>query len=148
MFGLLVQYYGFSLEEFFDEFGVEYQKVVFYGFGWENVDFCYFNDCGDIVKCLYFFEGILLNFEWCYCEIELVMVCEELVKFFSIQFCLDCYGICLCCEVWYVWVGDWMLLVIIVMLVGEVCEYVVGFSLIGCCGEIVVKIFKEICDCL
>ncbi|WP_049304521.1 excinuclease ABC subunit UvrA [Pseudomonas aeruginosa] len=146
MLGSLAQYYGFSLEEPFDELGAEHQKVVLYGSGRENVDFRYLNDRGDIVKRSHPFEGILPNLERRYRETESATVREELAKFLSTQPCPDCHGTRLRREARHVWVGDRTLPAITAMPVGEACEYAAGLSLTGRRGEIAAKILKEIRD--
>lgn len=146
MLGSLAQHYGFSLEEPFDELGAEYQKVVLYGSGRENVDFRYLNDRGDIVKRSHPFEGILPNLERRYRETESATVREELAKFLSTQPCPDCHGTRLRREARHVWVGDRTLPAITAMPVGEACEYAAGLSLTGRRGEIAAKILKEIRD--
>ncbi|MCC0486078.1 excinuclease ABC subunit UvrA [Pseudomonas aeruginosa] len=146
MLGSLVQHYGFSLEEPFDELGAEHQKVVLYGSGRENVDFRYLNDRGDIVKRSHPFEGILPNLERRYRETESATVREELAKFLSTQPCPDCHGTRLRREARHVWVGDRTLPAITAMPVGEACEYAAGLSLTGRRGEIAAKILKEIRD--
>lgn len=56
---------------------------MFYGFKGKLFLFKYINECGDVMECKYLFEGIIFNMECCYCEIELNLVCEELVKYLS-----------------------------------------------------------------
>lgn len=83
MFQVVVDYYGFSFIVLLGELFDEYRNIVFYGFKGKFISFCYINDCGDIMECKYLFEGIILNMECCYWEMELNMVCEEFFKFLS-----------------------------------------------------------------
>lgn len=148
MLKLLVDYYKFDVEVLWGSLSVNVYKVVLYGFGKENIEFKYMNDCGDIFICCYLFEGVLYNMECCYKEMEFSVVCEELVKFISNCLCVSCEGMCLCWEVCYVYVENMLLFVIFDMSIGYVMEFFNNFKFVGQWVKIVEKIFKEIGDCL
>lgn len=144
---LLVKYYWFDVDVVWNLLLDKVQQVVLYGSGDEVIIFIYFIEVGGCIQCKYCFEGIIFNFECCYKEIELLVVCEELFKYISEQFCLECYGVCLNKVVCNVFVVDCLLLELVVLLIDEVLKFFSELSLLGWCGEIVVKIVKEIGEC-
>lgn len=97
----------------------------------EEIEFVYVNDWGDKIKCKYVFEGVLNNMVCCYKEIELNVVWEELVKYINNCLCLDCSGLCLCCEVCYVFLDKINLLMVVEKLIGEVLEFFEVFEFLG-----------------
>ena len=140
----LAQHYGFDIDTPFGRLDESFQQIILHGSGYEDIEFNYLNDRGDIVRRKHPFEGIIPNLERRYRETESNTVREELGKYLSTQSCPDCNGSRLCSSARHVWVGDKTLPNVVSLPVGDAYEYFSQLSLPGRRGEIAGKILKEI----
>ncbi|WP_129210806.1 excinuclease ABC subunit UvrA [Candidatus Pseudomonas adelgestsugas] len=140
----LALHYKFSLAVPFSKLLAEQQHIILYGSGSQNVNFKYLNDRGEIVKHFHPFEGIVPNLECRYRETKAASVRKDLVKFFSIQPCLDCLGTRLHPEARHIWVGEKTLPAVTNLPIIDACKYFNLLNLTGHRGKIAEKILKEI----
>lgn len=101
MIEVFVKYYEFDKNILWKDFVLYVQQVFFYGFGNEEIDFCY-DEGGWVYQVSCVFEGVILNMEWCYCEIDFNWICEEFECYQNNCFCGICEGYCLWLEVFVV----------------------------------------------
>lgn len=81
----VAEHYGIDLETPWEELPENFQEVLLYGSGNEDIPFRYVNSRGHIMEKAHPFEGILPNLERRYRETESQSMREELARNLSTQ---------------------------------------------------------------
>jgi len=140
----VAEHYGFDLDTPFADLPEDFQNVVLYGSGTEDIPFRYVNSRGHIMQKEHPFEGVLPNLERRYRETESQSMREELARHLSTQPCKDCGGSRLRRSARHVFIDEHNLPDITYMPVGDAFTYFHGLELPGRKGEIAEKILKEV----
>jgi len=140
----LGEYYGFDVEQPFNELSEDIQKIILHGSGDEVISFNYFNDRGKGSTREHSFEGIIPNMRRRYRETESNVVREELSKYISHQPCVECGGSRLTTAARNVFVAEHRIHDITRLPVGKARDFFTDLNLTGRRGEIASKILKEI----
>lgn len=88
----LASYYGFDVEDTFDELAPAIQHAILYGSGTEEIPFIYLTDKGTTTTKSHPFEGVIPNLIRRWNETESSAVKEELAKLRRLQVCPSCQG--------------------------------------------------------
>ena len=140
----VAEHYGIDLETPWEELPENFQEVLLYGSGDEDIPFRYVNSRGHIMEKAHPFEGILPNLERRYRETESQGMREELARNLSTQPCKDCGGSRLRRSARHVFIEERNLPEITHLPVGDAHRYFSTLALPGRKGEIAEKILKEV----
>ena len=140
----VAEHYGQDLDTPFADLPEDFQNVVLYGSGDEDIAFSYVNSRGHIMQKEHPFEGVLPNLERRYRETESQSMREELARHLSTQPCRMCGGSRLRRSARHVFIDEHNLPAITHMPVGDAFHYFTGLTLPGRKGEIAEKIVKEV----
>jgi len=140
----VAEHYGIDLETPWEELPENFQEVLLYGSGNEDIPFRYVNSRGHIMEKAHPFEGILPNLERRYRETESQSMREELARNLSTQPCKDCGGSRLRRSARHVFIEERNLPEITHLPVGDAHRYFSTLALPGRKGEIAEKILKEV----
>ena len=140
----VAEHYGVDLETPWEELPENFQEVLLYGSGDEDIPFRYVNSRGHIMEKAHPFEGILPNLERRYRETESQGMREELARNLSTQPCKDCGGSRLRRSARHVFIEERNLPEITHLPVGDAHRYFSTLALPGRKGEIAEKILKEV----
>lgn len=144
MIGALAEYYGFDLEEPFDELSEEAKRVVLYGSGEDSIKFSFVNERGNKRESEGPFEGILPNLSRRFKETQSAAVREELSKLLSERSCDTCKGERLNTAARHVEIGDVTLPVLANMAIGDAQHHLANLELTGKRAEVASKILREL----
>ena len=144
MLGSIAEHYGVDLETPWVDLPEDFQQILLYGSGKEEIPFRYVNSRGHIMEKAHPFEGIIPNLERRYRETDSQSMREELARNLSTQPCKDCHGSRLRRSARHVYIEDRNLPDITRMPVGEAYDYFNHLTLPGRKGEIADKILKEV----
>jgi excinuclease ABC subunit A len=142
----LAEHYGFSVQTTWEELDKEFQDIILYGSGEEEIDFRYVNDKGREYRRQHPFEGVIPNMDRRYHETESAMVREELAKYMIQRACADCNGSRLKIEARNVFIEKKAIQDLSTMSVESAHDFFVNLKFEGQKAEIAEKILKEIID--
>jgi len=144
MLGSIAEHYDVDLETPWADLPEDFQQILLYGSGKEEIPFRYVNSRGHIMEKAHPFEGIIPNLERRYRETDSQSMREELARNLSTQPCKDCHGSRLRRSARHVYIEERNLPDITRMPVGEAYDYFDHLTLPGRKGEIADKILKEV----
>ena len=137
----LADYYGFDVEESWENLSEKHQKIILFGSGREKIPLPH-GKYSDTRR----FEGVIPNMERRFAETESKAVRDELDKFRVTTPCKSCHGTRLNEAARNVFITDYSLPSLTELPVGELHEIFSTLSLSGSKGEIAKKIIKEVHD--
>lgn len=145
MICILVQVFGFELMMLWCELLKKICDFVLFGIGDCELQFEFKGKCL-IYQWKGIYEGVVLMFECCYCDIDFFGMQMRIEEFMLIQVCFDCDGCCFKFEVFVVFVLGYFIDQFSEFFVSDLCEVVVKFDLSEKEKLILGKVLQEVCD--
>ncbi|MFQ5480161.1 MAG: excinuclease ABC subunit UvrA [Thermodesulfobacteriota bacterium] len=139
----LAAFYGFSLDEPWENLSEDIKKIILYGTGEEEIDFHYGMKKGDYSHRGPF-EGVIKNLDRRYHETESESVRKALESHMSTESCKACGGSRLKREALFIRVGGKSIFDVVKMSIEEAAGFFKGLKLRKIEVEIARRILKEI----
>ncbi len=140
----LSDYYGFDVEQPWEELSDAVQKLILNGSGLKEIEFTYIGQKGQVYQRKHPFEGVLNNFKRRYRETDSGAVRDELSKYLATRPCPDCHGTRLNEQARNVFIAGRNLPSITGTAIGESHAFFHALQLPGTQGKIAEKIVREI----
>ena len=140
----LAKHYGFDVDTAWADLTKQYQQVVLFGSGEEEITFNYQNPKGKMIKRIHPFEGVANNFKRRYRETDSNGVREQLSKYINSRRCQECDGSRLAISARNVFVAESNLASLCNLPIDDALDFFENLSLPGARGEIAKTILTEI----
>ncbi|EIJ36565.1 excinuclease ABC subunit UvrA [Thiothrix nivea] len=140
----LSDYYGFDVEQPWEELPDAVQKLILHGSGLKEIEFTYHGQKGQVYQRKHPFEGVLNNLKRRYRETDSGAVRDELSKYLATRPCPDCGGTRLNEQARNVFIAGRNLPSLTGIAIGDSHAFFHALQLPGTQGKIAEKIVREI----
>ena len=144
MVSSLAEHYGFDIDTPWQQLSGAHQQLILFGSEQEEITFNYVNERGTVFRRKHSFEGVLNNMQRRYRDTDSQSVRDDLAKYLTTSNCPDCEGTRLKPAARAVYVDNKRIEDLVLLPVGQCCDYFEALDLTGRQGKIAEKIVKEI----
>ena len=144
MVSSLADHYGFNIDTPWCELSAAHQQLILFGSEEQEITFNYVNERGTVFRRKHSFEGVLNNMQRRYRDTDSQSVRDDLAKYLTTSSCPDCEGTRLKPAARAVYVDNKRIEDLVLLPVGQCCDYFEQLDLTGRQGKIAEKIVKEI----
>ena len=144
MVSSLADHYGFDIDTPWCELSAAHQQLILFGSEQQEITFNYVNERGTVFRRKHSFEGVLNNMQRRYRDTDSQSVRDDLAKYLTTSNCPDCEGTRLKPAARAVYVDNKRIEDLVLLPVGQCCDYFEQLDLTGRQGKIAEKIVKEI----
>ena len=144
MVSSLAEHYGFDIDTPWQQLSGAHQQLILFGSEQEEITFNYVNERGTVFRRKHSFEGVLNNMQRRYRDTDSQSVRDDLAKYLTTSSCPDCEGTRLKPAARAVYVDNKRIEDLVLLPVGQCCDYFESLDLTGRQGKIAEKIVKEI----
>ncbi|TFH68548.1 excinuclease ABC subunit UvrA [Gammaproteobacteria bacterium LSUCC0057] len=144
MVSSLADHYGFNIDTPWCELSAAHQQLILFGSEQQEITFNYVNERGTVFRRKHSFEGVLNNMQRRYRDTDSQSVRDDLAKYLTTSSCPDCEGTRLKPAARAVYVDNKRIEDLVLLPVGQCCDYFEQLDLTGRQGKIAEKIVKEI----
>lgn len=144
MVSSLADHYGFNIDTPWCQLSAAHQQLILFGSEQQEITFNYVNERGTVFRRKHSFEGVLNNMQRRYRDTDSQSVRDDLAKYLTTSSCPDCEGTRLKPAARAVYVDNKRIEDLVLLPVGQCCDYFEQLDLTGRQGKIAEKIVKEI----